>query len=138
MNNNKENFRDISEKFLNSKEVDSKINMEEFKKFIDTDEEINKYLKSKIENVNFDYTYCFYWLPCRQVLKILPPTDDSQYIRAMYDCINDILKKDKSISALAHWYNRISNKDESVSNFFYSAFRPLIVFIEEGVYKNNI
>ncbi len=128
-NNSKMEFRKVAGEFLNTTENNCMENMIKFKNYIDTNEEVNKYLRQKIGNVNFDYTYCFYWLKCRQTLKILPPTDDAQYIRAMYDCIADIIDKDKDIMSLSNWFNKISDREKSLRDFLNRGFSPLVNFI---------
>ena len=129
-------FRRISSNFLNATYDTADVQLERFKKYIDSTPFIFNTISATINNVDFDYKQCFDSNGDWGIIRI--PVEESCHIKAMYDYITQIQKGEYNVWQAASLYSRSSNVNKTIQEFLNDAFKPLIDFIIDAISKEMI
>lgn len=127
-------FRRVSSNFLSSTNDTADINLKRFVNFINNNELINKIIKDKIANVDYNFRDCFK-IDESGWVELDIPVDEAKQIKAQYDYLS-FIDNEEGVYVLgqAMRYYHSSNKfDDIIQNFIDKAFKPFIDYINDQI-----
>lgn len=131
-------FRRISSNLLNATTDNANVILARFKKFIDDSPFISELLTETMENINYNFKECFK-IDGQDWNEISPPVDESCHIKAQYDYISYLIENNIDILGAALGYIHSSDTYGTIiRDFFDSAFKPLIDYINDAISEQMI
>lgn len=131
-------FRRLSSNLLNATHENADVQLERFKKYIDSTPFIRDKIAATINGVSFDYTQCFIREEGESWSCIRIPADEACHIKSMYDYLTHIHESENGVYLHARAYSRKSKFNEMIQEFMSDAFKPLIDFVIDSISKEMI
>ena len=132
-------FRRLSSNLLTATHTNVDVQLERFKKYIDSTPFINDAIQTFIKDTEFDYSQCFTssgW--GGDMMQICVPADESCHVKAMYDYMSHISESGVSVFQFAKRFSHKTKYVEIIQDFIEDAFKPLIDFINDAISKEMI
>lgn len=132
-------FRRLSSNLLTATHTNVDVQLERFKKYIDSTPFINDAIQTFIKDTEFDYSQCFTssgW--GGDMMQICVPADESCHVKAMYDYMSHIAESGVSVFQFARRFSHKTKYVEIIQDFIEDAFKPLIDFINDSISKEMI
>ena len=131
-------FRRTSSNLLTATFETGDVQLERFKKFIDTTPFISKVITDATKDTDFDYNLCFAIDSNDNWGHIRIPADESCHIKAMYEYMSVIVTSERNLYQFARKFSNKSKFDEAIGEFLENAFKPLIDFINDSISREMI
>ena len=132
-------FRRLSSNLLTATHTNVDVQLERFKKYIDSTLFINDAIQTFIKDTEFDYSQCFTssgW--GGDMMQICVPADEACHVKAMYDYMSHIAESGVSVFQFARRFSHKTKYVEIIQDFIGDAFKPLIDFINDAISKEMI
>lgn len=132
-------FRRLSSNLLTATHTNIDVQLERFKKYIDSTPFIRDTIQSFIKDTEFNYSQCFVsssW--GGDVMQICVPSDEACHVKAMYDYMSHIAESEASVFQFARRFSHKTKYVEIIQHFIEDAFKPLIDFINDAITKAMI
>ena len=115
-------FRRLSSNLLNATHDNADVQLERFKKFIDTTPFIHENIHKRTSDLEYNYNECFITSSSGDWTRICVPTDESCHLKAMYDYLTIINDEEANVYQHARAYSRSSKINEMIQSFLSDAF----------------
>lgn len=131
-------FRRLSSNLLTATHANIDVQLERFKKYIDSTPFIRDSIQSFIKDTEFDYSQCFKSGWGGDMMQICVPADEACHVKAMYDYMSHISESEASVLQFASRFSYKTKYVEIIQDFIEDAFKPLIDFINDSISKTMI
>lgn len=138
-------FRRLSSNMMVTTYKDGNLHLIRLKRFMDSNEIIQKIVSERINNIDFNYKENDFILVKENSYwaQLNPPIDEDKHMKAIYDYLTDMTQDEIDLTGIASkFYHESKKYTDIVRNYIDVVFKPLVDYIigilsEEMMYLEN-